>query len=64
MKVRKNYVLYVNEMLGTASFGNNRFGNRISNATIGKIFDCTLSELKHNIKVLSKKGYSILKMNY
>ena len=63
MKVRKNYVLYVNNMLGTACYGNSKFGLRISNATIGSVFDCTLTELKNNIKILSEKGYTISKRN-
>lgn len=46
-------------MLGTATFGNNKFSYRISNATIGKIFDCNFSELKHNLKLLAQRGYNV-----
>lgn len=64
MKVRKNYVLFINDMLGTATFGNNRFGDRIENATIGKVFDCTLSELKYNLRILKNGKYRISHRNY
>lgn len=46
-------------MLGTATFGNSKFSCRISNATIGKIFDCNFSELKHNLKILTQRGYNV-----
>lgn len=64
MKVRKNYVLYINPMLGTAYYGNNKFNIRISESTIGDIFDCTFNELKQNINILLRKGYTISKRNY
>ena len=59
MKIRKNYTLYINEMLGTATFGNRKFSDRINDATIGKIFDCDFSELKYNLKILTQRGYNV-----
>ena len=64
MKIRKKYVLYINDMLGTAYFGNSSFSARIAHASIGEIIDCTLSELKHNIRLLLKRGYKVSKRNY
>ena len=64
MKVRKTYPLYVNPMLGTATFGNSRFSRRIMGVTIGTVYDCTLDELKHNIRTLIKRGYTIAKRYY
>jgi len=64
MKVRKNYVLFINPMLGVAYYGNSKFGRRVNNVTIGKVYDCTFSELKNNIKLLLKRNYSIFKRNY
>ena len=64
MKIRKNYVLFINPMLGTAYYGGDKFNKRISAATLGKIYDCTFSELKHNIKILKNRGYIISKINY
>lgn len=64
MKIRKTYVLYVNPMLGTAYYGGDAFNSRISEATFGEIYDCTLSELKDNINRLSKRKYSIIKMKH
>ena len=64
MKVRKTYPLYINSMLGTATFGNAKFGRRIDRATIGQIFDCTLSELKDNLRMLIKRGYTVSQRKY
>ena len=64
MKIRKQYVLFINPMLGTAFFGNHKFSGRINEATLGEIYDCTFSELKQNLKMLLNRGYTILKMNY
>lgn len=46
-------------MLGTATFGNSKFSDRINNATIGKIFDCNFFELKHNLKIVKQRGYNV-----
>lgn len=64
MKIRKNYTLYINRMLGTATFGNSKFSNRISSITAGEIFDCNFSELKHNIKILAKQGFDIIQRKW
>lgn len=64
MKIRKSYVLFVNPMLGTAYYGGGKFDNRISKATLGDIFDCTFAELKDNIKILIKRGYTVSKRTY
>jgi len=64
MKIRKTYTLFINPMLGTAFFGNDKFSRRIDKATLGEIYDCTLSELKQNLKILLNRGYTVLKMNY
>lgn len=64
MKVRKRYTLYINDMLGTACYGNMKFNKRIINASIGKIYICTFSELMKNLRKLRKLGYSIWKRNW
>ena len=64
MKIRKSYVLFINPMLGTAYYGGAKFDRRISNATLGQIFDCTFSELKDNLRILLKRGYDISKRTY
>lgn len=51
-------------MLGTAFYGNSKFSNRISQATFGIIYDCSFSELKHNIKVLIERDFTICKRSY
>lgn len=51
-------------MLGTATFGNSRFGDRMENATIGTLFDCNLSELKQNLALLKNRGYRVSHRNY
>ena len=64
MKVRKTYCLYINNMLRTAYYGNTRFAMRISVAEFGKIYDCSLHDLKGNIKRLRREGYTVSPRNY
>jgi len=54
----------MNPMLKTAYYGGYKFSKRISKATLGHIYDCSFSELKHNIKILENRGYTISKRNY
>ena len=62
MKIRKKYVLYVNQMLGTAHYGGKEFDRRLyhGNVSIGEIFDCDFSELKNNLNYLLTRGYRII----
>jgi hypothetical protein len=53
MLIRKMYTLYINTTLRTAYFGNLKFGCRIGGAKFGKVIDCNLSDLKHNIRILA-----------
>lgn len=64
MKIRKYYVLYVNNMNQTAFYGNARFNARISAATFGVIYDCTLTELKHDIRILRDLNYYVTNRKY
>ncbi len=64
MKIRNNYVLYINDMLKTAYYGNSKFDYRICNMTIGKIYDCSFKELRYNLNILHKRGYDIYKRNW
>jgi len=64
MKIRSNYTLFINPMLGTAYYGNGKFSRRIYRATLGLIYDCNLSELKQNIRNLQERGYTISSRNY
>jgi hypothetical protein len=64
MKIRKKYTLFVNSMLGAAFYGGKKFSRRIDDATLGEIYDCTFSELKQNLQMLSRRGYTIFKMKY
>ncbi len=61
MKVRDNYTLYVNNLLGVAFFGGSSFNNRMLNATLGEIYQCDFSQLKYNIGVLQAKGFLVIK---
>lgn len=61
MKIRKTYVIYLNRMLGEATFGNKKYGRRISRTTIGEIYYCNFCDLKYNLDILKKKNYIILK---
>jgi len=51
-------------MLRTAYYGNTRFAMRISVAEFGKIYDCSLHDLKGNIKRLRREGYTVSPRNY
>lgn len=51
-------------MNGTAFYGGKKFSSRISNASFGNIFDCTLTELKENIKTLRERKYTVYKRKY
>ena len=64
MKIRKQYVLYINEMLCTAYYGTDKFNKRISNATFGLVYDCTFSELMTNLRILKNKNYTINRRKY
>ena len=55
MKIRKNYTLFINHSIKTAFYSGYIFNKRISKTPLGHIYDCSLNELKHNIKVLKKK---------
>lgn len=59
MKIRKNYILFVNEMQRTAFYGGKKFDARISKATLGEIFDCSFRDLKNNIKKLKELGFKV-----
>jgi len=61
MKIRKQYTLFINGLTATAFWGGSGFNNRISRATLGTIYDCTLSELKSNIKQLTSTGFLVLR---
>ena len=64
MKVRKNYVLFINGFTNTAFYGGDKFNRRISRATFGDLYDCTLTQLKINIKMLLKNNVTVLKMKW
>ena len=64
MKIRKQYTLYINGFTMVAMYGNARFGRRIDSVTLGQIWDCNLSELKHNLKMLSKQGFYLTKRRW
>ena len=61
MKIRKKYTLYINDMTNTVFWGGSGFNRRISKATFGRIYDCSFSELKFNIKKLSNHGYLVVR---
>jgi|AntRauTorckE6833_2_1112554.scaffolds.fasta_scaffold00043_20 hypothetical protein len=64
MLIRKMYTLYINTTLRTAYFGNLKFGCRIGGAKFGKVIDCNLSDLKHNLRILAEENYLINKRTY
>jgi hypothetical protein len=37
---------------------------RCSSLTIGKVYECDFSELRHNLKILLKNEYTILKKKW
>lgn len=51
-------------MTAMAFYGGSKFDARISRATFGTIIDCTLSQLKNNIKLLIKQGFGIICMKH
>ena len=63
MKIRKNYILYVSQR-GDAFYGGRKFESRIGEPSLGTIIDCTLSELKANVKRLRENGYSVIQQKW
>lgn len=65
MKISKNYVLRINDYLGTAVWGSKEYDKYISdlNIDIGRIIDCNLSDLKFNITHLQNRGYKVYRYN-
>lgn len=59
MKIRRNYVLTINSLLGIAVFSRNATFNELSEDSIVEIYYCNFSELKYNLKLLS--NYLIIK---
>lgn len=64
MKIRKSYVLYINNATKMCFYGGDAFNNRISKITLGEIYDCSLHQLKNNIRILENNNFSILKMKW
>jgi len=64
MRILNRYTLFINDMTKTAFYGGSKFDARISKATLGKIYDCNLSQLKANIKILLKEGYIVSCMKH
>lgn len=64
MKIRTNYYLYINDMLGNARYGNFKFYSRLSNASIGYFIICSFSEIKQHIKNLNNQSYEVYKMKW
>lgn len=60
MKIRKKYVLCINDMLKVAYYKKTASSNDISMDSILDIWDCSFNELKQNIKVLESRGYHCL----
>lgn len=63
MKIRKHYVMVVNSLLATATYKRKSNYNDTCYDSIVEVWDCSLSELKSNLKNLAKKGFTILKGN-
>lgn len=63
MKVRKKYILFINEVTNTADYGTNKLFKYINNLgiSIGSVYECNLTELKDNIKYLNNKGIIVNK---
>lgn len=65
MKIRKDYSVIILPFrdLAVLTRGNNAWVNWLQrNATCGcTIYDCNFEEAKHNLKILSKRGFYIQK---
>ncbi len=64
MKIRRNYHLFINSMTRMAFWGGTAFNYRISQATLGELYDCSLTELKNNIKLLKNNGFTVSQQKY
>lgn len=70
MKIRKGrrrYLVVLNRITGEVHLAKSggRYDMIMSRNTLGlPMFDCTLSEAKHNIRVAISKGYSLVKKKY
>lgn len=57
MKIRRNYTMAINHFTNVAKFGDSL---NLINQPLSNVVECNLSELKHNIKLLRRKGYTIV----
>lgn len=68
MKVRKSYVLFINDVTNTAFYGGHKFDYRLHHehdlSMFGRVFDCTVTQLKNSIKMLLKNNVTVLKMKW
>lgn len=63
MKISKKYVLWINTYSSFAIYGTKKLNARIYNIpfTMGYILDCSLEDLKYNIKFLKNNGINVYK---
>jgi hypothetical protein len=63
MKTRKNYVMIVNPLLKTVIYKRRTNYNDTCRDSIVDVWDCNFNNLKSNLKIMSNKGFQILKEN-
>jgi hypothetical protein len=63
MKIRKQYVLVVNQLLATIIYKRNPSYNDTCSDSIVDVWYCNFKDLKHNLKIMEKKGFHIMKVN-
>lgn len=61
MKIRKKYILVINPLLMVAYYKKTASDIDVSRDSIVDVWDCTLGELKRNIRILERKGFHCLK---
>lgn len=63
MKLRSKYVMVVNPLLKTVIYKRDSNYNDTCKDSIVDVWDCNFNQLKHNLNVMYRKGFQILKGN-
>lgn len=61
MKVANNYILVVNNFTNSATYCTKLSEVKTLNQPLSNVYDCSLKQLKHNIRLLRSKGLTVLR---
>lgn len=61
MKVARNYILVVNHFTYSATYSTKSNKAKVWNQPLSNVYDCSLNELKHNIRLLRSKGLTVIR---